>query len=307
MRNDILKYSALVFLGGASYGAMAATVKMAYAAGFSWTQTVASQALFGTLLFAMALVVSLARGRKPAPLSPKRILSLLGLGLNTCATCVLYNLSLTMLPVSAAITMLFQFTWIGIVIQAIVTRRRPRPAELAAAAIILVGTFLASGMLSAEVGALDPVGILCGLGSAVSCALFMFFSSRVGCGLPPIQRGLVVCLGACVLGFALCPDYFASGALQAGIWRYGLVLGLSALFVPVILFGIATPHLSTGLSTIMASSELPCGIAISTALVGESVDALQLAGVAVILAGVAVSQAPHLRPSRTPEDQRLPS
>ena len=212
-----------------------------------------------------------------------------------------------MLPVSAAITMLFQFTWIGIVIQVIVTRRRPRPAELAAAAIILVGTFLASGMLSAEVGALDPVGILCGLGSAVSCALFMFFSSRVGCGLPPIQRGLVVCLGACVLGFALCPDYFASGALQAGVWRYGLVLGLCALFAPVILFGIATPHLSTGLSTIMASSELPCGIAISTALVGESVDALQLAGVAVILAGVAVSQAPHLRPSRTPEDQRLPS
>lgn len=307
MRNDILKYSALVFLGGASYGAMAATVKMAYAAGFSWTQTVASQALFGTLLFAMALAVSLARGRKPAPLSPKRILSLLRLGLNTCATCVLYNLSLTMLPVSAAITMLFQFTWIGIVIQVIVTRRRPRPAELAAAAIILAGTFLASGMLSAEVDALDPVGIACGLGSAVSCALFMFFSSRAGCGLPPIQRGLVVCLGACVLGFALCPDYFASGALQAGIWRYGLVLGLCALFVPVILFGIATPHLSTGLSTIMASSELPCGIAISTALVGESVDALQLAGVAVILAGVAVSQAPHLRPSRTPEDQRLPS
>lgn len=307
MQKNTLKYSALVFLGGASYGVMAATVKMAYAAGFSWTQAVASQALFGALLFAIALAVSLGRGRKPVPLTPKRVLSLLGLGLNTCATCVLYNLSLTMLPVSAALTMLFQFTWIGIVIQVAVTRRKPHPAELAAAIAILVGTLFASGMFSNEVGELNPIGILCGLGSAVSCALFMFFSSRVGCGLPPIQRGLVVCLGACVLGFALCPDYFASGALQAGIWKYGLVLGLCALFVPVILFGIATPHLSTGLSTIMASSELPCGIAISAVLVGESVDALQLAGVAVILIGVVVSQLPNLLPAKATAEGKLPS
>lgn len=307
MQKNTLKYSTLVFLGGASYGVMAATVKMTYAAGFSWTQAVASQALFGTLLFAIALAVSLGRGRKPAPLTPKRILSLMGLGLNTCATCVLYNLSLTMLPVSAALTMLFQFTWIGIVIQVAVTRRKPQAAELVAAVAILGGTLFASGMFSSAVGDLNPIGILCGLGSAVSCALFMFFSSRVGCGLPPIQRGLVVCLGACVLGFALCPDYFASGAIQAGIWKYGLVLGLCALFVPVILFGIATPHLSTGLSTIMASSELPCGIAISAVLVGESVDALQLFGVIVILIGVVVSQLPNLLPAKTAAEPQSPN
>ena len=117
----------------------------------------------------------------------------------------------------------------------------------------------------------------------------------------------MVCLGACVLGFALCPDYFASGAIQAGIWKYGLVLGLCALFVPVILFGIATPHLSTGLSTIMASSELPCGIAISAVLVGESVDALQLFGVIVILIGVVVSQLPNLLPAKTAAEPQSPN
>ena len=157
MQKNTLKYSTLVFLGGASYGVMAATVKMTYAAGFSWTQAVASQALFGTLLFAIALAVSLGRGRKPAPLTPKRILSLMGLGLNTCATCVLYNLSLTMLPVSAALTMLFQFTWIGIVIQVAVTRRKPQAAELVAAVAILGGTLFASGMFSSAVGELHTI------------------------------------------------------------------------------------------------------------------------------------------------------
>ena len=86
------------------------------------------------------------------------------------------------------------------------------------------------------------------------------------------------------------------GALQAGIWKYGLILGVFGLFVPVVLFGIGTPHLSAGLSTIMASSELPCGIAISVLVLSEPVDALQTAGIAVIMLGVAVSQLPNLLP-----------
>ena len=126
----------------------------------------------------------------------------------------------------------------------------------------------------------------------------MFLSGRIGNDLPPMERGLVVCLGACILGFAVCPDYFASGALQDGIWKYGLVLGAFGLLVPVVLFGIGTPHLSPGLSTIMASSELPCGIAVSMLVLAEPVDALQIAGIAVIMAGVVVSQLPNLLPTR---------
>lgn len=296
MQRDTLKYSGIVFLAGASYGAQATTVKITYAAGFTWTQTVASQALFAALLFAAALLVQRSRGTRLVALSPKQALALIGLGLNTCVGTVLYNYALTLLPVSVAITLLFQFTWMGIVVQLVVMHRRPRAAEVAAAAIILGGTLLASRMLSSDVGALDPVGVACGLLSAASCTCFMFFSSRVGRGVPTVQRGLVVCLGACVLGFALCPDYFASGALQDGIWKFGLILGLCALFVPVALFGIATPHLTPGLAAIMASSELPCGIALSALVIGEPVEALQVAGIVAILAGIVVSQLPNLRP-----------
>ena len=180
----------------------------------------------------------------------------------------------------------------------IATRRRPHGAEIGAAVIILGGTLLASGLFSSTVGYLDPLGIACALLSAVSCATFMFLSARIGVDLPPIERGLVVCLGACILGFAVCPDYFASGALQAGIWKYGLILGVFGLFVPVVLFGIGTPHLSAGLSTIMASSELPCGIAVSVLILSEPVDAFQVAGIVVIMLGVVVSQLPNLVPPR---------
>ncbi len=298
MQKNTLKYSALVFLGGASYGIMAATVKTAYKDGFTWSQAVASQALFGVALFAAALAALALAGRRPVALSARRAGSLLGLGLCSCTTAVLYNFALTMLPVSAAITLLFQFTWIGIVIQVATTRRRPHGAEVAAAAVILGGTLLASGLFSDAVGDLDPLGVACALLSALSCATFMFLSGRIGNDLPPMERGLVVCLGACILGFTVCPDYFASGALQDGIWKYGLVLGAFGLLVPVVLFGIGTPHLSPGLSTIMASSELPCGIAVSMLVLAEPVDALQIAGIAVIMAGVVVSQLPNLLPTR---------
>lgn len=298
MQKNTLKYSALVFAGGASYGIMATTVKFALNDGFSWTQIAASQPLFGTLLFATALLILILRGKRPVPLSPRRIASLLVLGLTTCTTCVLYNFALTKLPVAVAITLLFQFTWIGVVIQIIVTRRRPHPAELVAAAIILGGTLLASGLFSEALDTVDPLGIVCGLLSAVSTALFMFLSGRIGVDLPPIQRGLFVCLGACILGCIVCPTYFTSGALQAGIWKYGLILGAFGLLIPVILFGIGTPHLTTGLSTIMASSELPCGILISVLILGEPIDTLQAFGIAIILGGVVVSQLPNLLPDK---------
>ena len=143
MRSNPLKYALIVFLAGASYGVMATTVKFAYREGFAWTQTAASQACFGVFIFAVVFIVRALMGAKGVALGPRRVLRLLGLGMTTCTTCLLYNFSLTMLPVSVAITLLFQFTWIGTVIQIVTTRRAPRPAELAAVAIILLGTFAA--------------------------------------------------------------------------------------------------------------------------------------------------------------------
>lgn len=297
MQKNSVKYSLIVFAGGASYGIMGTAIKSAFAAGFTWPETVAGQATSGVLLFAVALLASLAFGKRPQHLSARQALSLIALGLTTCTTCVLYNFALSKLPVAVAITLLFQFTWIGVVIEVLLTRRRPNAFELGAAGVILGGTLLASGLFEGTLTRLDPLGIACGLLSAVSCALFMFLSGRIGLGVPPLQRGLVVCLGASVLGLIVCPGYVTGAAFLGGMWAYGLVLGMFALFIPVILFGIGTPHLTPGLSTIMASSELPCGILISVLVLGEPVDALQVLGIAAILAGVVISQIPHLRPA----------
>ncbi len=296
----MMKYALAVFLGGASYGAMGTVAKSAFAAGFAWPQTVMSQALFGTLLFGLAFAVEAARNRRAEPMTAGKAARLMGTGLATCSTGVLYSIALSKLPVAVAITLLFQFTWIGVIIQVAATRKPPHASQVAAAVVIMGGTVLASGLLSAGVdfASFDPVGIVCGLLSAVSCAVFMYLSGHVETAMPPMQRGFFIGCGALVLGIAVCPGYFPSGVLLQGIAGYGVLLALTVLFVPVLLFGIGTPKLPVGVSTILAASELPCGILISLVVLGEPVDAVQAVGVVVILAGVAAAQLPTLRIGR---------
>ena len=297
MRTPLLKYALAVFLGGASYGAMGTVAKSAFAAGFAWPQTVMSQALFGTLLFGLAFAVEALRRRGAARMTARKLFRLMGVGIATCITGVLYSIALSKLPVAVAITLLFQFTWIGIVIQVVTTRKPPHAAQVAAAVVIMAGTVLASGLLSADVdfASFDPIGIACGLISAVTCAVFMYLSGHVENDMPSFQRGFFICCGSLLVGVLVCPGYFPSGVLFEGIAGYGVLLAVTVLFVPVLLFGIGTPKLPVGVSTILAASELPCGILVSLVVLGEAVDAVQAAGVVAILAGVVIAQMPTLR------------
>ena len=69
-----------VFLGGASYGFMATSYKLSYAAGFTSNQVVAGQGWFGLILFAIAFAVSMARGKRWQHVGARSALSLMGLG-----------------------------------------------------------------------------------------------------------------------------------------------------------------------------------------------------------------------------------
>ena len=114
-----------VFLGGASYGFMATSYKLSYAAGFTSNQVVAGQGWFGLILFAIAFAVSAVRGKRWQRVGTRSALSLMGLGCITCCTSILYCYAMSVLPVSVALTLLFQFTWIGTVLQIILTRKPP--------------------------------------------------------------------------------------------------------------------------------------------------------------------------------------
>lgn len=295
-----LRSALLVFLAGASYGAMAPVVKTAYGVGFTWQQTTAGQACFGVLLFLAACAVQRLRGQRWRPMDGRAAAKLLGTGAMTCSTCILYSIALSYLPVAVALTLLFQFTWVGVAIQMIATRRPPKLAEVASALIVMGGTLLASGMMSVDLAiSYHPLGIACGLASAVTCASFMFLTSRVETELPAMQRGLVICCGAAALALVACPTYLIAGTVVAEA-PYGLAQGFFALLLPVVLFGLGGPHLPTGIVSILAASELPAALLLTFLVLGERMDGWQMLGVAIILAGVVVCQLPALREGGLP-------
>lgn len=298
MNMNILKYSIPVFLAGVSYGVLATVVKLAFAAGFSFNQVVASQTLGGFLIFIGAFAIVALVKNSYQKVSAQQVLRMIGLGLVAATTTVCYGFALSMMPVAVALTLLFQFVWIGIIIQVVTTKRRPRPSEVLAALMVLGGTLLGSGLFESHLEGIDPLGIVFGLISAISCAFFVFLSGKVETDVPHIQRGMTVSLGTVIVGLAVCPDFFTSGVIQQGIWKYGLFLGAFAYVGPIVLLGIGTPHLSTGLGTVLTSAELPFGIIFSSFVLGEVVSVLQVIGIIAVLGGVVVSQLPYLVPKK---------
>ena len=295
-----------VFAGGACYGAMATTYKLAYAAGFTSAQVVASQAWFGCLFFVIAAALRCVRSKRLRRIEPLQALKLMGLGALTCTTSILYCYAMSVLPAPVALTLLFQFTWMGLVWQTVMTRRAPRPLEVASAAVIVFGTVFASGVYKTGLAGYDPVALVCTLGAAVTCSLFVTLSGKVEveCSneqreCSNEQRGVIVCLGAGLMSLIVCPDYLVSGVVFQGILPFAAIAGLFGLMCPVLLFGLGSPHLPAGLSTVMAAAELPAGLLIAMIVLGEPLGVIEWLGVVVILAGVCLAQVPALRGART--------
>ncbi len=277
-----------VFAGGACYGAMATTYKLACAAGFTSAQ-VASQAWFGCLFFAIATLAGHALGHRWQRVGWKLALKLMGLGALTCLTSILYCYAMSVLPAPVALTLLFQFTWLGLVWQTVMTRRTPRPLQVVSALVIVFGTVFASGVYKTGITGYDPVALLCALGAAVSCSLFVTLSGRVEAPCSSEQRGVIVCAGSVAMSLTVCPDYVVSGVLAQGILPFAVIAGFFGMLCPVLLFGMGSPHLPAGLSTVMAAAELPAGLLIAMIVLG-----VEWLGVAIILAGVCLAQVPSL-------------
>lgn len=172
------------------------------------------------------------------------------------------------------------------------TKRAPKPLEIVSAVIIVFGTVFASGVYKTGLSGYDPIALACALGAAVTCSLFVTLSGKVKVDCSNEQRGVIVCLGAGIMSLIVCPDYLISGIVFQGILPFAAIAGFFGLTCPVLLFGLGSPHLPAGLSTVMASAELPAGLFIAMIVLGEPLGPIEWLGVAIILAGVCLAQLP---------------
>lgn len=283
----------LVFLGGCSFGPSSSVIKMAYEAGFAANDVVMSQYLFGWMMMAVLagglFAASAARKKAAAPKLPraKNVIGIGAVGISIALVSTCYIFALQTVPAHIAVILLFQYTWMDIILEALYTRKLPHISIVTSVLILVAGTLLAAGV-GAGAEHLDPIGILFGIGSAFFYAIYIFLLGKVDVEVHPITRSF--CILSFALLFLICiftPAYFTSGVLADGLWKYGILIGILGCAIPSFFFAIGTPKISTGAATILSASELPAGIICSVIILSEAVTPLQWAGVVLLFFGIA--------------------
>lgn len=172
-----MRYIFLVFLGACSYGILSTIVKLAYGQGYSPAEVIGGQMFFGFVLTWIPALFFLRT--KPGK---KQLLLLVGVGLAVGSTGILYYNALRFIPASIAIVLLFQFTWMGVLAEAILTKRIPDKPTLFSLVLLLFGTLLAGGVWeTGGIAQFHIMGVVLGLLSGVSYTLFLLFSGQ-SCG-----------------------------------------------------------------------------------------------------------------------------
>jgi drug/metabolite transporter (DMT)-like permease len=316
-----MKYLLSVLLGAMSYGILSTIVVTAYDRGYELGEVVGSQLLTGVILsWGLAIYTKWREKRKEmagasnsnvvvttsTKLRWKQRLLLMAAGTPTAITGLVYYESLRYIPASLAIILLFQFTWMGVLIQAVSQRKRPNGIMFITLVILFGGTLLAAGIVEQGAAKFNLIGVTLGLLSAVSYSLFIFFSGKVVPTVHPAYRSVWMLTGGMTLVFILFPPHFLfNGQLGGDLLMFGLLLGLFGAFIPPILFAIGVPYIGGDMAGILGASELPVAVLLSSLVLHEQVSLLQWTGVALVLMGVALPELAKLVRRLIPDISRV--
>lgn len=284
MKTNLI-YPLLIVIASSSYGILSTIVKVAMQHGFTSSEAVSSQYIFGFMLVATIFIIT---QRQLPKLSKNGLLILVSAGIFTGITGIVYGESLKYLPASLAVVMLFQFTWIGLLLDCIFHKRLPSRPEVISIIVLFAGTILAAGVLNVDLSGIAIQGWLFGLAAAFTFACFIQFNSRPVEGITTTSRVLIVSFVALIMiSIFLNPEIAWNGKLfTEGLWKFGLALGLFGIILPIYLFSIAVPKVGGALASILSAIELPVAVTVSVIVLHESLTLLQIVGIILVILGM---------------------
>ncbi|QDY10890.1 EamA/RhaT family transporter [Micromonospora sp. HM134] len=296
---------ALALLSAVTFATSGTFARSLIEAGWSAEAVVVARVGLAALVLAVPAVLAL-RGRAGVlrrNLGPVTVFGLLGVA--TAQACF-FN-AVRYLPVGVALLL----EYLGIILVVgwlwLVHGQRPRRLTVVGSLAALVGLVLVLDLTGT--GRLDPVGVLWGLGAAVGLAGYFVLAARVDADLPSVTMasgGMAV--GAAVLALlglvGVLPLRATFGAVdfagQRTSWLVPIVgLSLVAAVVAYLTGIAATRILGARLSSFVGLTEVMFAVLIAWLVLGELPVPVQLAGGALIVAGVALVRLDELRAGRT--------
>ncbi|WP_018130628.1 EamA family transporter [Effusibacillus pohliae] len=280
--------SLLVLAGGASYGLLGSFVKMAYDAGFT-PQDVTSSQFFFALMMLAALSAFHWKTIRNLTRSELRLLFLLGVF--SAGTTVFYYTSLHYLPASLAIVLLFQFSWIIMLIDYLVVRRKPTFAKWLSLILVIIGTLLAVNVWKTDWRQVSALGLLLGLLSSATYSAFLYWNEKSRSQTPAVVNSFMMgAASVLAICFVFPPNFLWNGTLGQGLWMWALLIGCFGQVFPPILFNKGIPVVGGTLAGLLASIELPVAVVAASILLREPVGAIRWLGIGLIVTGIVVAE-----------------
>lgn len=167
------------------------------------------------------------------------------------------------------------------------SNRKASAAELSAVAVIMVGTVMASGILSVGLETLPVIGIAFALGASLTYAVYIVANGRCGRNVRWQSKSMAIMGGSALTilavngGSQLSPDYINFDSL---LW--GLFLAVIETTIPTALFAAGIPKVGAGLSAILMTVELPVAVICAHFVLGGNHSAIQICGVVIMLSAI---------------------
>jgi drug/metabolite transporter (DMT)-like permease len=291
----------LALLSSATFSTSGSFARSLIVAGWSPAAAVTVRIGVAALLLAVPAIVSL-RGRwhllrrDPVALTAYGVVAVAG------AQLCFFN---AVRHISVGVALLLEYMGVVLVVGWMWVRHDQRPSRLTAAGSVVaaIGLVLVLDLLSDA--RLDPVGVLWGLAASVGLASYFVLSARVGAALPPLvvasagmTTGALTLIMLGVLGALPMQATFGTVDLAGHRVSWLLpVVGLSLVAAAVAyVAGISAARiLGPRLASFVSLTEVVFAVLAAWLMLGELPTVMQLAGGALIVAGVVLVQMDETR------------
>jgi drug/metabolite transporter (DMT)-like permease len=168
---------------------------------------------------------------------------------------------------------------------------RPTRSTLIAVPVVLVGVALIAGLGGGAYGASPVLGVALGLGTALCYAGYLIIIRRGGHDLRrpagPVAIATASTAATAVLIGLLVGDLDPLPAPESLAWL--ALLGVTSQSAGYLLISLSLPRLPAVLTSIILLAQPVATVGLSMILLGEEPSSIQLAGVALVVGGIAVA------------------
>ena len=209
-------------------------------------------------------------------------------GLGVAGNFTFYFVSISEGSVAVAATLMYCAPVFVYLVSFALKLERPTPLKWAAIAMVMVGIVLLTRIYEVGAGSVTPIGVVAGLLSGLSYAVFIFgFKYAAPHGSP--QSILVIAFAALALVLVGLGDSDQTLAvLSTPSWPLFVVLGVMGAGLSFFLYIVGLNYTAPAVASIVAMVEPVTASLFGVVVLDESLVAIQIFGMALILITVTV-------------------